>query len=169
MQDPAVSIKVCQPLRPGELFDFYVRNEICEAKFGRSRAEDVLNHPGVWVAAYEEDRLIGFGRALTDAQNAVIVELCLDLTYQDYNEYGIGCFIDSDPNGIGRMIAIALLKELRARGCSFFNVVVPDGTPQVSFYRSLGFDEHVDHTSFIIDARDYVPGGPERGAKIDEC
>jgi hypothetical protein len=169
MRKPSVQIRSCAPLRPGELFQFYERNNICEAQFGRERSEDVLKHPAVWIAAYDNDELIGFARALQDGLNGIIVELSLDLGYQDYNENEIGCFIDSDPHGIAEGMGTALLKELRKTGCTFFNVIVPEGQEQEDFYRRLGFSEHTGHRSYIIDARDYVPGGPERAAKIDAC
>ena len=66
-------------------------------------------------------------------------------------------------------MTLALLKELRTRGCYFFSTVIFGEAAEKEFYESLGFYENSDHKNYIIDARPYVAGGNERGAKIDAC
>ena len=161
-------MEICKPITPGELFEFYKRNDICETGYGRELSEIVLQHPGVWVAAYIGDELIGFVRALHDGLHGDIVEFSLDLRYQDRNENEIGCFIDSDPYGIASDMGKALLRELRSRGCYFFSVIV-HGQYQPEFYESIGFRENEGHKEYIIDARPYVPDGDRRAEELDSC
>ncbi len=162
-------IRICQPLKDGELFAFYERNNICEAEYGQDVCERVLQHPGVWVAAYDDARLIGFARALHDGLYGVIAEFCLDLEYQEPNDFDNGCFVQSDPHGVGRQMGLALMKELRRRGCYFFSKIIYGNDREEAFYSSLGFYENGDHKELIIDARPYVPEGDARGKRIDDA
>jgi hypothetical protein len=162
-----IQFSVCQPLRDGALFDFYARNNICEQDYGKELAEAVLKHKGVWAAAYDAGRLIGFARALYDGTNAQIMEIDLDLEYQSGNEFDNGCFIEGDPHGIARELALALIAELRRRGCFFFSYTLFEDSAERKFYESLGFYENTGHKQYIIDARPYVPGGTARGAMLD--
>ena len=66
MNRSAIRIEICEPVETGTLYDFYKKNDICEAEFGEELSEIVLQYPGVWVAAYTGDELIGFVRALHD-------------------------------------------------------------------------------------------------------
>lgn len=167
MRIPGLEIRICQPLKNGELYDFYKRNNICEEGYGEELSEVVLTHEGVWVAAYVDGQLIGFTRALHDGLHGEIMEMSLDLRYQSENKFKNGCFVESDPYGIAKYMAIALLKELRRRGCYFFSTVIFGEAGEKKFYQSLGFYENTDHKNYIIDARSYVPGGNERGETID--
>jgi len=169
MSAPEPEIRICQPLREGELYGFYKRNNICEEGYGKELSEVVLKHEGVWVAVYDKGELIGFARALYDGVTGEIVEINLDLRYQSENDFRNGCFIESDPYGIAKNMAIALLKELRRRGCYFFSTVIFEEFAEREFYASLGFCENTGHKNYTIDARPYVPGGDERGGRIDAC
>ena len=163
-----IEIRVCQPVKEGELYEFYKRNHICEEGYGRQLSEAPLKHEGVWVAAYDNGQLIGFARALHDGLRGEIMEINLDLRYQGENSFQNGCFVESDPQGIARRVAVSLLKELRRRGCYFFPAVLYKDDAEKEFYESFGFCENTDHREFIIDAGPYVPGGHERGAEIDD-
>ena len=167
MSGQAFEIRICEPLKEGALYDFYKRNNICEAGYGKELSEVVLQHEGVWVAAYDNGELVGFARALHDGLQGVIMEIDLDLRYQSENTFQNGCFIESDPHAIAKDMVLALLKELRTRGCYFFSIVIFEDATEKEFYKSLGFYEHSGHRDYIIDARPFVPGGNERGAKID--
>ncbi len=169
MNKPEIEMTICQPVKEGELYDFYKRNNICEEGYGKDLSEVALRHEGVWVAAYDAGQLVGFARALHDGLHGEIMEISLGLRYQSENDFQNGCFIESDPHGIGKDMATALLKELRKRGCYFFSTIVYEGAAERHFYESLGFYENSDHKNYIIDARPYVPRGNERGRKIDAC
>jgi len=154
-------------LAEGELYAFYQRNNICEAQYGKALAEAPLKHEGVWAAANNAGEPIAFARALYDGVSAVIVEMCLDLRYQTQNNFENGCFVESDLYGIAGRTAKALLNELRRRGCHFFSYAAYEGSAECGFYKALGFYENEGHKEYVIDARPYVHGGPERGERID--
>lgn len=167
MNEQNFEIRICQPLKEGELYGFYERNNICEKGYGKDLSEAPLKHEGVWVTAYSGDQLIGFARALHDGHTGEIMEISLDLRYQSENKFENGCFVESDPDGIAKDMAAALLTELRRRGCYFFSTVIYGQAAETEFYKSLGFYDNSDHRNYIIDARPYVPGGSERGDKVD--
>ena len=169
MDTSQIELRICEPLAEGELYAFYQRNNICEAGYGKTLAETTLKHEGVWVAAYNAGELIAFARALHDGIHGVIMEICLDLRHQTQNDFENGCFIESDPHGIARTTAQALLKELRRRGCYFFSASLYEGSTDPEFYKALGFYENEGNREYIIDARPYVPDGLERGQQIDQC
>jgi GNAT superfamily N-acetyltransferase len=167
-----VEIRINPSIPRGELYDFYERNNICEAGYGPELAEVVLQHPCVTVGAFCDGELIGFGRALFDGLSATIVEFSLDLRFQDVNELQNGCFVDSDPHGIAKRMAEALLTQLRRLGCYFFSIGVWSAGEQ-RFYGSLGFRENTGAKEFVIDERPYVKEGnrtdiytPERIAEF---
>ena len=89
-----IDIRVCEPIEPGRLFAFYRRNHICEEGYGEELSESVLRHEGVWAAAYDAGELIGFARALYDGLHGEIMEVDLDLRYQDENAFENGCFVN---------------------------------------------------------------------------
>ncbi len=163
----AIEIIVCEPLKQGELYAFYKRNNICEEGYGEETSELPLKHEGVWITAYDDGELIGFARALYDGLHGMIMEVDLDLRFQSRNDFYNGCFIETDPHGIAKNMATALLKELRRRGCHYFSSIVYQDSLEKDFFRSLGFRENTGHVDYTIDARPYVPGGLERGKQID--
>jgi len=91
----------------------------------------------VWVAAYDNGQPIGFARALHDGLNGEIVEMCLDFAYQSWDEFQHGCFVESDPYGFAKNMAIALLKELRRRGSYFFSTAIFKDAAEKEFYIRL--------------------------------
>lgn len=82
-----VDIKINPTIENGQLYEFYKKNNICEIGYGRDMSEIVLRHPSLIVAAYDNSRLIGFARVLFDGLTAMIMEFCLDLEYQEFNEF----------------------------------------------------------------------------------
>ena len=98
----AIEIIVCEPLKQGELYAFYKRNNICEEGYGEETSELPLKHEGVWITAYDDGELIGFARALYDGLHGMIMEVDLDLRFQSRNDFYNGCFIETDPHGIAK-------------------------------------------------------------------
>ena len=150
-----LEIRIAPDIPKGTLYAFYKRNGICEAGYGSEVSETVLKHPCVTVGAFRNGELIGFARALFDGLSAIIVEFSLDLRFQDTNELGNGCFIDSDPHGIAKRMGEALLADLRSRGCYFFSISVWSAGEK-DFYTALGFRENKGVREFVIDERPYV-------------
>ena len=151
----AIEIRTNPSIPKGALYAFYKRNGICEAGYGPELSEVVLAHPCVTVGAFRKGELIGFARALFDGLHADIAEFSLDLRFQNANELGNGCFVDSDPHGVARRMGEALLAELRGRGCCFFAISVWSAGEQ-RFYTALGFRENKGAKEFVIDERPYV-------------
>ena len=113
-----------------------------------------------------------FNRHVADDKTAVITGSTWTRNLRegwewDNNDFKTGCFVESDPHGIGRQLGIALLKELRSRGCYFFSAIVYGEAAETDFYRSLGFCENTGHKNFTIDARPYVPEGDQKGEAVD--
>jgi hypothetical protein len=158
MRTYSINFLVSNKLKPGELYRFYKRNNICEAKYGKVISEKVLGHPGIWVSAYNGKILIGFIRAIFDGLSAEIVEYCLGLKFQNFNNYRNGSFIDSDPYGIAKKMITILLSELRKKGCYFYSANLHSKQEQ-RFFSSLGFIENKGMRNYVIDARPYVPNG----------
>ena len=97
MNEHTFEIRVCPAIRPGELYEFYRRNNICEAGHGRELAEVVLHHPGVWMAAYGDGRLISFARALCDGLHSLDPQGGIDIKEAKRIEYWTHCRTVSNP------------------------------------------------------------------------
>jgi hypothetical protein len=94
-----VSIEVDPELTAVQLWDFYVRNHICETGFGKDVAARILDHPHVIVAALDGDELVGLARAMFDGLSAHVMEFSLDLRLQGETTHLNGSLIEADPNG----------------------------------------------------------------------
>ena len=138
-----------------QLWDFYVRNDICEVGFGRETATRVLDYPQVIIGAFREGDLVGLARACFDGLSASIMEFSLDLTLQGGSTpHDNGSLVEADPLNIGRRIAEILRKELKHMGCSFISSYAADC--EADFYLSIGFQEHTGHKALYIDERPYA-------------
>lgn len=150
-------IEVDPSLTPDQLFDFYSRNNICEAEYGRGAASRILAHPHVIVAAFDGDTVVGLARATFDGLAAHIMELSLALDWQGAARQNNGSLIESDPKGLGAEIGRHLLAELRSRGCDFVSShIVADC--EEPFYSSIGFRKNEGHLTYYVDERPYVSG-----------
>ena len=68
-----------------QLWDFYVRNDICEVGYGKETAVKPLKFPAYIVGAFYEDKLVGLIRAMFDGLSADIREFCLECELQGDN------------------------------------------------------------------------------------
>ena len=153
-----VTIQVAPALTADELFAFYQRNDICEARLGKETAARVLQHPHLIVAAFAADELVGLARATFDGLAAHIMEFSLDLRYQAGNSrYANGSLIEADGSGVGKRLGERLLRELAAMGATFVTGYIVANCEE-SFYRSLGFRENEGHLVYSIDTRPYAAG-----------
>jgi hypothetical protein len=148
------AIEVDQRITPDQLYDFYVRNGICEANYDKDTATRVLRFPQVIVAAWESGELVGLARATFDGLAAHVMEFSLDLRWQQ-QDHGNGSLVPSDPQGLGAAMGKRLLTELRTHGCDFVTGYIVAGIEE-DFYRSLGFRENAGHLVYYIDQRPYV-------------
>ncbi len=151
-----IKIIVNPQITADQLWDFYVRNDICEVGFGKETSAIPLKHSSLIVGAFYEDKLVGIARAMFDGLSAVIMEFCLELELQGNNlEYCNGSLIEKDTFDIGKQMGDIFLKELRAMGANFiFLYIVQDC--EENFYKSIGFKENKGHLCYCIDERPYV-------------
>lgn len=148
------AIEVNASITADQLYDFYVRNGICESNYDKDTATRVLHHPQVLVAAFDGNELVGIVRATFDGLAAHVMEFSLDLRWQQ-DGHENGSLVPSDPRGLGAEMGRRLLDELRAQGCDFVTGYIVAGCEE-TFYRSLGFTENTGHLVYHIDHRPYV-------------
>ncbi len=160
----AVQIEVNPDISADQLWDFYVRNNICEVGFGKLVATRVLEHPQEIVGAFRGADLVGLARACFDGLSATIMELSLDLSLQGSTPHRNGSLIEVDPEGVGQDLAKTLLAHLRTLGSTFTDVSAADF--EEPFYRSAGFAENTGHKVLYVDERPYVmpPAGQSASA-----
>ncbi len=160
----AVQIEVNPDISADQLWDFYVRNNICEVGFGKQVATRVLEHPQEIVGAFRGADLVGLARACFDGLSATIMELSLDLSLQGSTPHRNGSLIEVDPEGVGQDLAKTLLAHLRTLGSTFTDVSAADF--EEPFYRSAGFAENTGHKVLYVDERPYVmpPAGQSASA-----
>lgn len=88
-------------------------------------ARDMLRHTDLAVCAWDGDRLVGFGRVLTDfVYRATIWDVIVEKTYQK--------------QGIGTEIVQRILQHPRLKKVELFWLC----TRRPGFYEKLGFNSH---------------------------
>ncbi len=155
-----VRLEVNQKVSKRQLFDFYVRNKICERAYGQEKANKPLTRSSLIVAAFEGRRLVGIARAMCDGLCADIMEFCVDLDYQGAGlKYRNGSLIGKDESGLGKKIGGLLITTLREMGADAISCTAVRGYEE-QFYASLGFEAEPDAVVYSIDRRPYL--GDER-------
>ena len=149
-----VTIELNPKITPDQLWDFYVRNSICEVGFGKEVATRVLSHDQVVVAAFRQAELVGLARACFDGLSSAIMEFSLDLTLQGDTPHRNGSLVEADPSGVGRRMAELLVDHLRSIGNTFTSTYVADF--ESPFYDSIGFTENKGHRVYYLEGRPYV-------------
>ncbi|MBS3985930.1 MAG: hypothetical protein KGZ66_10085 [Selenomonadales bacterium] len=143
-------------ISPDQLWDFYARNNICEAGYGKETAGKVLEHSSVVVAAFAGEQLVGIARAMFDGLSADIGEFCLENTLQGEGlVYQNGSLMEKDLQGVGKAMGEVLLAELMRMGATFISCYLV-GNCEERFYESLGFRENTGHKVYVIDKRPYI-------------
>ncbi len=146
--NPAISLD--------QLWDFYVRNNICEAGHGKETAGKALKHSSVIVGAFDGEQLVGIARAMFDGLSADIPEFCLENRLQGEGlVYENGSLLEQDLQGVGKAMGEALLAELMRMGATFISCYLV-GNCEERFYESLGFRENTGHKAYVIDKRPYT-------------
>ena len=69
-----IRIEYNPAISENQLWDFYVRNHICEAGFGRERCALPLRSGSHIAAAFLGDKLVGIVRAVFDGLTAVVMD-----------------------------------------------------------------------------------------------
>lgn len=151
----APEIRVDPPITTDQLYRFYQRNQICEAGYAPERAAQVLGQPGVIIAAFDGDALVGLARAVTDGLTAAIMEFSVELSLQGPTRHRNGSLIEADRAGLAMQIGRALLAELEARRIDFISYDIVENCEE-PFFEALGFQRNTGMINYIIDRRPYV-------------
>ena len=140
-----------------QLWDFYVRNGICEVGYGKELAVKPLHYnPAYIAAAFYGDKLVGIIRAAFDGLGASIAEFGLELELQGENvPNDNGSLVAKDAYGIARRMGALLLDELAKLGNTFVDAVVVQGVEE-EIYRAIGMKVNDGHLAFYRDDRPYM-------------
>jgi hypothetical protein len=139
-----------------QLWDFYVRNDICEAGYGDKKITAIpLEKTHLIVGAFYGDKLVGIVRVLHDGLSANIYEFGLELELQGKNQHKNGSLIENDQFGIAQKMGLLMKDELAKIGIDFINYYVVEGIEE-TFFESIGLVENIGHKVYIWDNRPYV-------------
>lgn len=151
-----VRFKFQPNISENQLWDFYVRNDICEVGYGRDVATIPLKHNPYIVAAFSEGKLVGIVRALFDGLCACIMEYCLECELQGEGlELNNGSVIEKDQYGIAEEMGRMLITELEKLGNTFTIAYIVEGMEE-SLYTSIGLKHNEGHLVYYKDVRPYV-------------
>ena len=156
MNHESVVIRYMPPVSEDQLWDFYVRNDICEVGYGRETADVPLKYHPYLAAAFCEDKLVGIIRAAFDGLSADIREFCLECELQGENlKYNNGSLIEKDSYGIAQKMGKLLMDELRKLGNTFTTAYLVEGVEEET-YKSIGLKHNTGHLVFYRDERPYI-------------
>ncbi len=151
-----ITIKFMPEINDDQLWDFYVRNDICEVGHGKEAAVKPLKFNPYIVGAFIEEKLVGIIRAMFDGLSADIMEFCLECELQsDDLKYENGSIIECDKYGIAKQMGNLLINELKKLGNTFVTAYIVEGMEE-SVYKSIGLKQNTGHLAFIKDERPYV-------------
>lgn len=135
-----------------ELWHFYVGNDRCEVGLGFDKSTSVLDGSDVVVAARQNHKLIGVGRASLDAVDAIIWELTVATRFQGPRAR-YAPVIEDDSFGVAKAILGRLIVGLKKRGALFVQIG-SCGASEMGFYAGQGFVVNEGHLPVYADIRD---------------
>ncbi len=151
-----IKIEYMPKITEEQLWDFYVRNDICEVGYGKGTAVIPLSYHPYIVGAFYGDLLVGIIRATFDGLSADIKEFCLECTLQGGTlRYNNGSLIENDAYGIARRMGILLLDELRKLGNTFTTAYIVEGVEE-DIYEAIGLSHNKGHLVYYADERPYI-------------
>ena len=156
MNHKEVVIKYMPKISEDQLWDFYVRNDICEVGYGKETAVIPLKFNPYIVGAFYENKLVGIIRATFDGLTADIKEFCLECELQGSDlKYNNGSLIEKDTYGIAQKMGTLLIDELRKLGNTFIVGYIVAGLEEEA-YSSIGLEYNKGHMVYYRDERPYV-------------
>ena len=156
MDSSKVIIQYMPKISTEQLWDFYVRNDICEVGYGKEVATKPLKFNPYIVGAFYNDTLVGIIRAMFDGVSADIMEFCLELELQGENlKYNNGSLIEIDTYGIAEKMGLLLIDELRKLGNTFTTAYIVEELEE-NVYHSIGLKHNKGHVVYCKDERSYV-------------
>lgn len=151
-----VVVEYMPKITEDQLWDFYVRNDICEVGYGKETAVIPLKYNPYIVGAFHEDKLVGIIRATFDGLTADIKEFCLECELQGGNlKYNNGSLIEKDAYGIAQRMGVLLIDELRKLGNTFVAGYIVEGLEE-DVYHTIGLKHNKGHLVYYKDERPYV-------------
>lgn len=151
-----IEIKYMPEISEDQLWDFYVRNDICEVGYGREMAVIPLKYHPYIVGAFYGEKLVGIIRATFDGLSADIKEFCLECELQGEDlKYNNGSLLEKDSYGIAKKMGTLLFEELRKLGNTFITGYIVEGLEE-EMYQSIGLEHNVGHLVYYKDERPYV-------------
>jgi len=156
MNPEEIRIEYMPEITDDQLWEFYVRNDICEVGYGKETAVIPLRHNPYIVAAFDGDRLVGIIRAAFDGLTADIREFCLECELQGEGlKYHNGSLIEKDVHGIARRMGLLLMEELRKLGNTFTTGYLVENLEE-EVYKAIGLEHNRGHLVYYRDERPYV-------------
>ena len=151
-----IEIKYMPEISDDQLWDFYVRNDICEIGHGKEAAVKPLRYNPYIAAAFYEEKLVGIIRTMFDGLSADIMEFCLETELQgDDLKYQNGSLLEKDEYGIAKKMGVLLLDELRKLGNTFTTCYLVENVEE-DVYQSIGLTQNKGHLVYVLDERPYV-------------
>ena len=152
-----VSVTYMPTITDTQMWEFYVRNDICEAGYGRELAVKPLRYGNShFVAAFFEDKLVGIVRALFDGLVMTIVECGLELALQgDDLVHDNGSLIEKDKYAIFKKMGLLLIDEAKKLGCTMVDFTIVENLEEATF-QSIGMKHNTGHLNYYIELRPYV-------------
>ena len=156
MNPENIRISYMPRITEDQLWDFYVRNDICEVGYGKETAVIPLKYNPYMVGAFDGERLVGIIRATFDGLTADIKEFCLECELQGENlKYNNGSLIEQDTYGIAKRMGVLLIDELRKLGNTFITGYIVEGLEEAA-YQAIGLEHNRGHLVYYRDERPYV-------------
>ena len=151
-----IEIKFMPTITDDQLWDFYVRNDICEVGYGKEDALKPLRNNPYYAAAFYEDKLVGFVRGLFDGLSLFIAEACLECKLQGENlRCNNGSVIEKDSHGIFNKMCVFFLDEMRKLGNTFTTHYIIAGNEE-KIWQTIGLTLNEGHLAYYKDERPYV-------------
>lgn len=148
-------------ITPEELYEFYVKNDICEKGYGIEIATKPLSRNSIIVAAYSDDELIGITNAMFNGVSAVVMEFCVAVKCQGEDTVlENGSMMEKDSQSVGKKMGEVLISELHRMGAYFISATVCEEFER-DFYENIGFVRNDGHVEYVIDTRPYVEKNEE--------
>lgn len=156
MEHKNISIRYMPSISEDQLWNFYVRNDICEIGYGKEIAVIPLKYHPYIVGAFYGEQLVGIIRATFDGLTADIKEFCLECELQGENlKYNNGSVIERDTYGIAQKMGTLLIDELRKLGNTFISCYIIEDVEEKT-YQSIGFKHNAGHLAYFRDERPYI-------------
>jgi len=122
-----ITYKINEPISTDDFIDILTRSTLGERRpiDDRGRLSDMLANADVLVLAFDEEKIVGLARSVTDfSYCCYLSDLAVDVAYQH--------------RGIGKML-IEKTKESLKEGCKIILLSAPKAT---EYYPKIGFKQH---------------------------